>query len=233
MPRENKLKNYSLSDVNTSKIPKNELFSSISHLFGIVLSIIGTTILITISTLKKKDLHALVFFIYGCSMTLLYVMSTLYHIFPKGSKIKKIFRKFDHISIFILIAGTYTPACAILMPDKSGIIILCIVWSLAILGIIFKIIFTNSPGWFNGSIFIIMGWIIIFKIKPIYQALNGKGFFWLVFGGIVYTIGAIVYALSKKFNPAINMKMHDIFHILIIIASASHFWLMLKYISNF
>ncbi|MCD2332001.1 PAQR family membrane homeostasis protein TrhA [Borreliella americana] len=233
MLRENKLKNYSLSEVNTSKIPKNELFSSISHLFGIILSIIGTTILVTISTLKKKDLHVLVFFIYGFSMTLLYVMSTLYHIFPKGSKIKKIFRKFDHISIFILIAGTYTPACAILVPNKSGLIILCIVWSLAIIGIIFKVIFTNSPGWFNGSIFIIMGWIIIFKIKPIYKTLNGQGFFWLVFGGIVYTIGAIVYALSKKFNPTINMKMHDVFHVLIIIASASHFWFMLKYISNF
>ncbi len=89
MLRENKLKNYSLSDVNTSKIPKNELFSSISHLFGIILSIIGTTILVTISTLKKKDLHVVVFLIYGFSMTLLYVMSTLYHIFPKGSKIKK------------------------------------------------------------------------------------------------------------------------------------------------
>ncbi len=233
MLRENKLKNYSLSDVNTSKIPKNELFSSISHLFGIILSIIGTTILVTISTLKKKDLHVVVFLIYGFSMTLLYVMSTLYHIFPKGSKTKKIFRKFDHISIFILIAGTYTPACAILVPNKSGLIILCVVWSLAIIGIIFKIIFTNSPGWLNGSIFIIMGWIIIFKIKPIYKALSGKGFFWLVFGGIVYTIGGIVYILSKKFNPTINMKMHDVFHILIIIASASHFWLMLKYISNF
>lgn len=152
---------------------------------------------------------------------------------PKRKQNKKIFRKFDHISIFILIAGTYTPACAILVPNKSGLIILCIVWSLAIIGIIFKIIFTNSPGWFNGFIFIIMGWIIIFKIKPIYKALNGKGFFWLVFGGIVYTIGGIVYILSKKFNPTINMKMHDVFHILIIIASASHFWLMLKYISNF
>ncbi len=166
-------------------------------------------------------------------MTLLYSMSTLYHIFPKGSKIKKIFRKFDHISIFILIAGTYTPACAILVPNKSGLIILCIVWSLAIIGVIFKAIFTNSPGWFNGFIFIIMGWLILFKIQPIYKALSVKGFFWLVFGGIVYTIGGIVYILSKKFNPIINMKMHDVFHILIIIASASHFWLMLKYISNF
>ncbi len=89
MLTENKLKNCSLSNINTSKIPKNELFSSISHLFGIILSIIGTTILITISALKKKDLHILVFFIYGFSTTLLYVMSTLYHIFPKGSRIKK------------------------------------------------------------------------------------------------------------------------------------------------
>ncbi|EED30137.1 hemolysin III family protein [Borreliella garinii] len=233
MLTENKLKKYLLSNINTSKIPKNELFSSISHLFGIILSIIGTTILITISALKKKDLHILVFFIYGFSMTLLYSMSTLYHIFPKGSKMKKIFRKFDHISIFILIAGTYTPACAILVPNKSGLIILCIVWSLAIIGVIFKAIFTNSPGWFNGFIFIIMGWLILFKIQPIYKALSVKGFFWLVFGGIVYTIGGIVYILSKKFNPIINMKMHDVFHILIIIASASHFWLMLKYISNF
>ncbi len=177
MLTENKLKKYLLSNINTSKIPKNELFSSISHLFGIILSIIGTTILITISALKKKDLHILVFFIYGFSMTLLYSMSTLYHIFPKGSKIKKIFRKFDHISIFILIAGTYTPACAILVPNKSGLIILCIVWSLAIIGVIFKAIFTNSPGWFNGFIFIIMGWLILFKIQPIYKALSVKGFF--------------------------------------------------------
>ncbi|UPA10318.1 PAQR family membrane homeostasis protein TrhA [Borrelia parkeri] len=211
-------------------IPKNELFSSISHLFGIILSIIGTTILITLSTHSKKYLHAILFLIYGSSMTLLYTMSTLYHIFTKGSKIKQLFRKFDHISIFILIAGTYTPPCLILMPNVYGKIILITVWGFAILGIIFKSIYVNSPGWLNGCIFILMGWSIIFGIRLIYNILPIQGFLWLALGGILYTLGGIVYSTSKKLNPIANMRMHDFFHILILFASFAHFWFMFKYI---
>lgn len=211
-------------------IPKNELFSSISHLFGIILSIIGTTILITISTTSKKYFHAVLFLIYGSSMILLYTMSTLYHIFPKKSKIKELFRKFDHISIFTLIAGTYTPPSLILLPNFYGKIILSTVWALAIFGIIFKSIYVNSPGWINGCTFILMGWIIIFGIKFIYNSIPIQGFLWLTIGGILYTLGAIVYSISKKFSPIAKMRMHDFFHILILIASFSHFWFMLKYI---
>ncbi|ACH93076.1 PAQR family membrane homeostasis protein TrhA [Borrelia duttonii] len=211
-------------------IPKNELFSSISHLFGIILSIIGTTILITLSINLKKYLHAILFLIYGSSMTLLYTMSTLYHIFAKGSKIKQLFRKFDHISIFILIAGTYTPPCLILMPNIYGKIILTTVWGFAILGIIFKSIYINSPGWINGCIFIIMGWSIIFGIKLIYNILPIQGFLWLAIGGILYTIGGIVYSTSKKLNPISNMRMHDFFHILILLASFAHYWFMFQYV---
>ncbi|AHH12135.1 Conserved membrane protein (hemolysin III -like protein) [Borrelia hermsii YBT] len=213
-----------------ASIPKNELFSSISHLIGIILSIIGTTILITLSINSEKYLHAVLFLIYGSSMILLYTMSTLYHMFAKGSKIKQLFRKFDHISIFILIAGTYTPPCLILMPNVYGKIILIAVWGFAILGIIFKSIYINSPGWINGCIFILMGWSIIFGIKLIYEILPTKGFVWLGLGGILYTLGGIVYSTSKKLNPIANMRMHDLFHILILLASFAHFWFMLKYV---
>ncbi|AYE36014.1 hypothetical protein DB313_00600 [Borrelia turcica IST7] len=212
------------------QVPQNELFSAISHLFGIILSIIGTTILITLSIISKKYFYAVVFFVYGLSMILLYTMSTLYHIFLKGSKIKKIFRKLDHISIFILIAGTYTPPCLILIPNIYGKIILLTVWLLAISGIIFKSIYINSPGWFNGLIFILMGWVIMFGFKSIYNALPFKGLLWLVLGGILYTVGGIIYAISKKFNPIIDMRIHDVFHILILLASFSHFWFMLNYV---
>ncbi|BCR21560.1 hemolysin III family protein [Borrelia sp. HM] len=211
-------------------IPTNELFSSISHLFGIILSIIGTTILITMSAIAKKYFHVVLFLIYGSSMILLYTMSTLYHIFPKKSKLKKLFRKFDHISIFILIAGTYTPPSLILLPNFYGKIILLTVWGLAILGIIFKSLYVNSPGWINGCIFILMGWIIIFGIKFVYNAIPIEGFLWLTSGGIIYTLGGIVYSISKKFSPITSMRMHDVFHILILLASFSHFWFMLKYI---
>ncbi|AHH08079.1 hemolysin III family protein [Borrelia anserina] len=211
-------------------VPKNELFSSISHLIGIILSIIGTTILITLSTTTKKYLHAALFFIYGSSMTLLYTMSTLYHIFAKGSKIKELFRKLDHISIFILIAGTYTPPCLILIPNVYGKIILTTVWGFAILGIIFKSIYINSPGWINGCMFILMGWSAIFGVKLIYNSIPIQGFIWLTLGGIFYTLGGIVYSASKKLNPIANMRMHDFFHILILLASFAHFWFMLKYV---
>ncbi|WP_445435814.1 PAQR family membrane homeostasis protein TrhA [Candidatus Borreliella tachyglossi] len=222
--KENKYKSYNY------EIPKNELFSSMSHLFGIILSIIGTTILVTLSIISDNYFYAMLFLIYGCSMILLYTMSTLYHIFLKGTKIKKIFRKLDHISIFILISGTYTPPCLILIPSPNGKIILSIVWGLAILGIIFKSIYVNSPGWFNGCLFILMGWVIMFGIKFIYNALPLRGFLYLVLGGILYTTGGVVYAASKNLSPKANMRMHDIFHILIILASFSHFWFMLKYV---
>ncbi|WP_024654137.1 PAQR family membrane homeostasis protein TrhA [Borrelia persica] len=224
MIKENK--NTSYNDI----IPQNELFSSLSHLFGTVLSIIGTTIIVTLSINSKKYLHTVLFLVYGLSMILLYTMSTLYHIFTKGSKIKQLFRKFDHISIFILIAGTYTPPCLILIPNIYGKMILTTVWVFAILGIIFKSIYVNSPGWINGCIFILMGWSIVFGIKLIYNILPTQGFIWLVIGGILYTIGGIVYSISKKLSPMANMRMHDFFHILILLASFAHYWFMFKYI---
>ncbi|UER67326.1 hemolysin III family protein [Borrelia sp. BU AG58] len=212
------------------QVPQNELFSAVSHLFGVILSVVGTTILITLSISAKKQFHAVVFLVYGFSMILLYTMSTFYHISMKGSKIKKIFRKLDHISIFMLIAGTYTPPCLILMPNVYGKIILLTVWVIAILGIVFKLIYVNSPGWFNGLIFILMGWAIVFGIDFIYNTLPPKGFLWLVLGGVLYTTGGIVYAISKKFDPMVGMRIHDAFHILILLASFSHFWFMLNHV---
>jgi hemolysin III len=213
--------------INNLREPMNGL----THFIGVILSVIGTIVLINLSLHPYKPYHIISFGIFGFGMILLYTTSTLYH-WLKLSKagIKKL-RKADHIMIFIYIAASYTPICILALRGSFGQSVLAVVWCVAIGGIIIKIFWMSAPRWLSTFIYVLMGWLAVIVIYPLLNILSLEAFVWLFVGGLSYTIGAVIYALKKP-NPFPGLLgFHEIFHLFVLIGTTSHFWLMYKYIS--
>ena len=207
-------------------------FSALSHLVGAVLSIIGSIILICNASQKATTWHIVSFSIYGISLILLYTASTIYHWLPLCDEDGLIYRKLDHMMIYVLIAGTYTPICLTSLRGPWGWSLLIGIWILAIGGIILKSISMNIPRWISTVIYIIMGWLVVIAFYPLKKEVPLAGIGWLVGGGVFYTLGAIFYA--KKW-PKFNCKwfgFHELFHLFVMGGSFCHFWLMYKYVLN-
>ena len=167
---------------------KEEIINAITHGIGAGLSIAALVILIVFSALKGTVWHVVSFSIYGATLVILYLESTLYHSITNG-KVKKLFRKFDHMSIFLLIAGTYTPFCLTILRGKLGWTIFGIVWGCTVLGVILKAFYTGKKELVSTILYIVMGWLIIIAIKPLYLSMTFKGFMFLLIGGVLYTAG--------------------------------------------
>ncbi|WP_230866661.1 PAQR family membrane homeostasis protein TrhA [Iocasia frigidifontis] len=194
-----------------------EITNAILHGIGLGLAIAALVILIVFANHYGNTWHIIGFTVYGSTLIILYLSSTLYHSFPAG-KLKRIFRIFDHSSIFLLIAGTYTPLTLIALQGTLGWTFFCIVWSLAILGIIFKIFWINRFKLFSTVLYILMGWLIIIAIKPLLTALNNKSIIFLIIGGGFYTVGTIFYSCRRiKYN-------HAIWHLFVLAGSICHFF---------
>lgn len=204
-------KNYSLGE---------EVFSAVTHGIGAVLSILALVLLIIFSVERGTAWHVASFSIYGAAMVILYMGSTLYHSFT-NLKVKKLFRKIDHMSIYILIAGTYTPFCLTVLRGPVGFTILGVVWSCAIFGIIAKAFNTGKKNKLSTLLYVIMGWIIILAFRTLYRSMPPSGLVYLIAGGVTYTLGALVYLMNKiKFN-------HGIWHLFVLAGSAFHFFAVL------
>ena len=181
---------------------KEELWNAITHGIGLAISIPVCILLIIYSAINGSALHVTSYAIFGASLILLFLMSTLLHSVPE--KYKRIFAILDHSSIYILIAGTYTPFLLIAIGGKFGIVMLCIIWSLAILGVVFKILFIHRFEKLSLILYIAMGWLIIIAIRPLYSFLTFDGFMLLLYGGLFFTFGAIFYAWTRlPYNHAI------------------------------
>ncbi|MFA5715393.1 MAG: hemolysin III family protein [Candidatus Paceibacterota bacterium] len=206
--------------------------SGISHLIGAVLSLLGTIILLY-SAYKQNDVSKIVsFFIFGGSMLFLYTSSAIYHLFGHSPEEVDIYRKIDHAMIYILIAGTYTPFCLVALKGAWGISTLITIWILAGAGIstvFFKSFWTNVPRWFATFLYILMGWLSMIIVYPLFKATNIETILWLFLGGLFYTVGAVIYA-KKKPNISKGFGFHELFHILVLLGTMSHFWLIYKYI---
>lgn len=197
-----------------------ELLNAITHGIGSLLSVFGAIVLIQ---KYKYDVKSLVFMMIYCfTLFLLYTISTLYHSLKKG-KAKAIFRKFDHCSIFLLIAGTYTPICATLLKNNFAFLILTAVWILAIVGIVFNAIDVNKFSKFSLTCYILMGWSIVFIARPTIETLSHAQLIYLLIGGLFYTIGAIIYVLGKKIK-----YMHSIWHLFVLAGSIFHFFVFIS-----
>lgn len=196
--------------------PLEEKINVISHGIGIILSLIGFVLLLMKSIVGGNPIHTFSYIIYGLSLIILYSASTIYHN-SKTENIRKKLNVFDHASIYVLIAGTYTPYALITLSGKIGWIIFAIIWSIAIIGIVLKLFYIGRFKILSTVMYVFMGWIMVFAANPLIENLSKEGLIWLLSGGISYTIGAILYSIKGiKFN-------HAIFHIFVLIGSITHF----------
>lgn len=167
------------------------------------------------------------------SMILLYGASTLYHSVNFSGGRLKIFRRIDHMMIFVLIAGSYTPVCMIVLGGSSGLMLLSVIWGIAIVGMLVKAFWITCPKWFSSLLYIAMGWMCVFVFGQLLNTLSSMAFFWLLSGGIIYTIGGVIYALKL---PALNrihknFGSHEIFHLFVMAGSICHFIFMYVYVA--
>jgi len=203
--------------------PIEEKINIISHAFGFISSIVAMILLVTHANLHGDVRHIVSFSIFGASLIILYAVSTFYHSAQKSeSRIR--LRVVDHASIYILIAGTYTPFTLVTLHGKIGWVIFGISWGLAITGMILKLFFTGKYNLISSIMYVLIGWIIVFALKPLINNLPLEGLLWLFAGGISYTIGAILYSIKKiKFN-------HAIFHTFVLFGSFCHFMTVFFYV---
>lgn len=207
------------------------LWSAITHGVGAAAALVGTAALLLRSAGMEKWLHFQLFLIYGLSMVCLYTASTLYHCLNTPVAGRIALRKYDHCSIYLLIAGSYTPICLTALRSSGGPLLLTCVWVLALSGIALTIAKLSIPRWLTSSIYLFMGWLALFAIVPIHRALPTHGFFWLLLGGILYTVGGVLYAVKWPGRNNPRFGCHEIFHLCILLGSAAHFILMYQVIA--
>lgn len=209
---------------------KNEPTSSITHLVGAALSIMGLIVLILLGAFKGTVWHVVGFTIFGVGLVLLYSASTLYHFFNMETKTKEIFKIIDHSMIYVLIAATYTPICLTILRGAFGWTILGIVWTIAIIGIILKSLGFLKSGVFSTIIYLLMGWVIVIAVFPLLKIVHLSGFLWLLAGGIFYTVGAVFYQYDELGSHTKLWGPHETFHIFVIFGSIMHYIFIIKYL---
>ena len=190
--------------------------SAITHLIGMILAAIVSIPLIIKSFLSGDYVRI--------------ISSTAYHSFNISPRINKKLKKLDHAMIFVLIAGSYTPICTIVLGGKIGYGLLSVIWAIAILGIVFKMFWVTCPKWVSSVMYIAMGWLCIVAIAPIIHSLSHASFGWLLAGGIIYTVGGVIYALKIPWfeNHWKNFGLHEIFHLFVMGGSLCHMILMFQ-----
>lgn len=209
--------------------------SAITHFIAMVSSVLAAAPLIFKSyrDMGRFSLVSLSLMIFIISMILLYAASTIYHTLDISPHINKLLRKIDHMMIFILIAGTYTPVCMVVLGDRTGWMLLALVWSIALVGIIIKACWITCPKWFSSILYIAMGWVCVLAFTKIVRALPAAAFGWLLAGGIIYTAGGIIYALKLPiFNSRHkNFGSHEIFHLFVMGGSFCHYVMMYQFVA--
>lgn len=200
-----------------------EKLNILTHGFGLLLAIIALPFLILKSLTYLELWQTVSFIIYSLSLIILYAASTFYHA-AKKPKLRRKLNIFDHAAIYVLIAGSYTPFCLVVLPGQTGWYMFVFVWLFALTGVILKLFFTGRFDKLSTALYLVMGWQVIFLIKPLMNNLSYDGLFYLIAGGVFYTMGAILYSIKKiPYN-------HAIFHVFVLLGSFSHFWAIYKYV---
>lgn len=207
--------------------------SAITHFIGMLMAIFAATPLLIKAAREPDHIHVISLAIFIISMILLYAASTTYHSLDLSEKINRRLRKLDHMMIFILIAGSYTPICLIVLERPLGLYLCALVWTIAIIGIIIKAFWITCPKWFSSVLYIAMGWVCVLAFTQLLNSLPPAAFAWLLAGGIIYTIGGVIYALKLPIfnNRHKNFGSHEIFHLFVMGGSICHFIVMYVFVA--
>ena len=202
--------------------------SAITHFIGMLMAIFAAVPLLIKAAHEPSRVYIISLTIYAASLILLYAASTTYHTFDISKKVNTILKKIDHMMISVLIAGSYTPVCLIVLKGRTGIILLSVVWGIAIAGILIKAFWVYCPKWISSVLYIGMGWTCVLAFTQILNNMSPAAFGWLLAGGIIYTVGGVIYALKLPiFNSRYkNFGSHEIFHLFVMGGSVCHFVVM-------
>ena len=206
--------------------------STITHFIGMLMAIFAAVPLLIKAAHEPSRIYIISITVYAISLILLYAASTTYHTFDRSERINTILKKIDHMMISVLIAGSYTPICLLVLKGRTGIILLSIVWGIAVIEMLIKAFWVFCPKWVSSVLYIGMGWTCVLAFTQILNALSPAAFGWLLAGGIIYTVGGIIYALKLPFfnTRHKNFGSHEIFHLFVMGGSACHFILMYAFI---
>ena len=197
--------------------------SGLTHLAGAIFSIVALCILAAQAAVYGNSLHMVSFMIFGSTMLLMFASSALYHLIHASNNTIMWLKRIDHIAIFMLIAGTYTPICLISVGDTTGWIMFAIVWSIAFAGAFLKLVWISAPRWLSTVLYVMMGWIVV-AFYPVLDQIPADALRWIVYGGLSYTIGALIYA-TKWPNPWPKwFGFHEIWHLFVMGGAFCHFW---------
>lgn len=207
--------------------------SAITHFIGMMMAVFAAIPLLIKAAASPKSTTLTAMTVFIVSMVLLYGASATYHSLSVSDKVIKVFRKIDHMMIFVLIAGSYTPVCLIVLGGRLGYTLLAVVWGIAIFGMVIKAVWITCPKWFSSVIYIAMGWVCLGVFGQLWSTLPAGAFLWLLAGGIVYTIGGVIYALKLPiFNSRhANFGSHEVFHLFVMGGSICHFIFMYLYVA--
>ncbi len=208
----------------------NEPFSAISHLIGVGLSVAALVLMVIFAAMQGEPWHVVGFSVFGSSLILLYLASSLFHFWPKGHPRKQWLWRLDHAAIYVLIAGTYTPLCLTMDSRGWGWSLFGVIWGLAFLGAALKLFNWLPSRTLSTLLYVLMGWLVVIAIVPLSRWLSWEGMFWLLLGGFFYTAGAIFQIFEPRLARWKGLTAHDAFHLLVLAGSFSHFWLMLRHI---
>jgi hemolysin III len=207
--------------------------SAITHFIAMMMAVFATVPLLVKAGIQSGWENFLAMAIFMGSMILLYGASATYHSVDLTGRSLRVFRKLDHMMIFVLIAGSYTPVCLIVLGGKLGYTLLALVWGIAAVGMLVKACWITCPKWFSSVIYIAMGWVCVLVFGPLLKTLSVPAFLWLLAGGIIYTVGGVIYALKL---PLFNAKhkffgSHEVFHLFVMGGSICHFIFMYLYVA--
>jgi hemolysin III len=218
------------------RVSLREPINGMTHFVGAVLSVVGLVVLLVIAIENRSTRQIVGFSIFGASLVSMYCASAFYHSLMLSERGVAALRRIDHMMIYILIAGSYTPICLVLLRGRLGIGLLVAVWLIAALGVFQTVVWMHAPQWLSTALYIGMGWIAVFIVRPLLAAAPRGFFFWLLAGGIIYTLGAIVHATKwpRATTGASSLRFgsHEIWHLCVMGGSFAHYWAMLAYVSK-
>lgn len=212
-----------LPAASSQRLGLREPVSGLTHLIFSVVAVIGATVLITLAAAAHKWWHLGAFIVYGITLYLLYLASSLYHLLPVGPKALRVLRQLDHIAIFLMIAGTYTPVCLVPLRGPWGWWLFGAVWLLALAGMFLAIFALNAPRWLTTGVYLALGWLVLIAIWPLVQRVSIEGLVWFGLGGLFYSVGAVIYALKRPDPVPMVFGFHEIFHIFVMFGTLAHF----------